>query len=519
MSSKHNEYLIGYLEKHEETAFLGSDLLKVLLSQFSELNDSSGRKVISQCKKRGLIKSSEPVKFSNNQYAYSSIRSTQGYSLYKKVIKLYKPQLFRIVYALNRNNHILSLNDFYRISGVTTNPDEHTVSSEQLLEDLERLNIARKSETDGIEYLYFINNNPPSNSIKTLKEELKDKNFLLSCCTQWLEKSNIISRYSTCYLGESNQYSGINRNNMFWDSFGYTNTVGLGSSQRDNQTIVIIDFSPKHQYQEYDFKGFKDRVDHLVFSVKHEKRKVMPIVIADSFSPTAITRIRDNNYMLFSVDSVLGKKALQVSQKYRETVNTIEQRIAQKEYSSIIDDVSNLYTYLSDGVNEVNFGNLKGILFEYLMYPVLTHIFCKKGDRITHHYEKSLNNFKFEFDYFIETETEDIFIELKGYKKNSVIQLGKKDSETHIPEKNSILWFLKQYDLAKEYIGKRPNRKAKFCYITTCSIHEDGKKTLEKRNKECPDSLASYYEYDSLMQLLEKHGKKEKQIVTQFYDE
>lgn len=519
MSSKHNEYLISYLEKQKESAFLGSDLLKVLLSQFPELNDSSGRKVISQCKKRSLIKSSEPVKFSNNQYAYSSIQSIKGYDLYKNVIKQHKPQLFRIVYALNRNNHILSLNDFYRISGVTTNPEEHTVSSSQLIEDLESLEIARKSETDGIEYLYFINNNPPPDSIEMLKKELKDKNFLLSCCTQWLEKSNIISRYSSCYLGEENQYSGINRNSMFWDSFGYTNTVGLGSTQRDNQTIVIIDFSPKHQYQEYDFKGFKDRVDHLVFSVKHEKRKVMPIVIADSFSPTAITRIRENNYILFSVGSVLGKKALQVSQKYRETVNTIEQHIAQKEYSSIIDDVSVLYTYLTDGVNEVNFGNLKGILFEYLMYPVLSHVFCGKGDRITHHYEKSFNNHKFEFDYYIETESEDIFIELKGYKKNSVIQLGKKDHETHTPEKNSIRWFLKQYNLAKQYLGKRNDRKTKFCYIATCNIHEDGKKVLATMCKEHPDSLAPYYEYDSLMELLEKHGKKEKQIVTQFYDE
>jgi len=519
MSSKHNEYLVGYLERHKETAFLGSDLLKVLLSQFPELNESSGRKIISQCKTKGLIQSSEPVKFSNNQYAYSSIHSTKGYSLYKNAIKQHKHQLFRIVYALNRNNHILSLNDFYRISGVTTNPDEHTVFSEQLLADLERLNIARKGETDGIEYLYYIDNGPTSDIIETLKSDLIDKNFLLSCCTQWLEKSNIVSRYSTCYLGEANHYSGISRNNMFWDSFGYTNTVGLGSRLRDNQTIVIIDFSPKYQYQEYDFTGFKDRVDHLVFSVKNEKRKVMPIVIADSFSPTAITRIRENNYMVFSVDSVLGKKALQVSQKYRETISTIEQRIEHKDYSSIIDDVSNLYTYLADGVNEVNFGNLKGILFEYLMYPVLSHIFSRKGDRITHHYERSLNNNRFEFDYYIETETEDILIELKGYKKNSVIQLGKKDPETHIPEKNSILWSLKQFDLAKQYLGKREGRKTKFCYITTCTIHEDGKKALKDRKKDYPDSLDIYYEYDSLMQLLGDNDKKEKQIIAQFYDQ
>lgn len=519
MSKVHVRFLVSYLNEHKNVAFLGSDLLKKLISYYPELSEANGRKIISNCKAKGLIDSSEPVSFDNNQYAYFAVGSEKNYQLYKELIKKYKQQLFRVIYALRRNKNILSINDFYRISGVSSEPNSHSVTANRLLQDLELLNIAEKKETNGIEYIHFINFEPSVDMVERLTDDLVDKNFLISCCVQWLIKCNIVSEKNVCYIGSDNQFSGIERNHMFWDSIGFTNTIGIGGKEKEFQTMVVIDFLANYKYEEYDFQGFQSRVDHLIFSVRKAKRKVLPIVIVNSISPAAKALLREKHYMFFSLDSLFGKNAIQVAKEYRQTINAIEHHIEIKNYSQIVDEVAGLYSYVSNNANEVNLGNIKGALFEYLMFPVLERVFNKKGDRIIHSFKGSVSNKKYEFDYRIETETENIFIELKGYKNSNIIPLGKKKAN-HTPEKNSILWSLKQYEIAKKQFSQTNERKTKFCFITTCKIEEQAKEALSKRKKDKSEYLEIFYDYESLLSLLRSiNSRNEIHVIKQFFGE
>lgn len=97
-----------------------------------------------------------------------------------------------------------------------------------------------------------------------------------------------------------------------------------------------------------------------------------------------------------------------------------------------------------------------------------------------------------------------------------MIPLGKCDKENNKPKKQTIKWFLKKYELAKKFVGNE--RKSKFCYITTSTIEDKAKKEMSKRKKEKAEILDYFYEYDSLIKLLNNYKlKKEIKVIEQFF--
>ena len=128
------------------------------------------------------------------------------------------------------------------------------------------------------------------------------------------------------------------------------------------------------------------------------------------------------------------------------------------------------------------------------------------------------NGEKFECDYRIATATENVFIELKGYKKDYVIPLGEYDSQKKkIASNQCVKWFLSNtYENAKRYVGTE--RKAAFCYITTAHIEKKAKEVLVSRKKDKAEILEPYYERETLLALLNKYNcEREAKIIEQYY--
>lgn len=517
MAKEHEKYLVSFLDRNKAKSYIGSELSKILISKFNELSEENARKVISNCYKKKLILSTKPITFQNNQYAYFSSNAVINYFLFKHNIEQYKPHLFRVIFALKRKSGIISLNEFCNISGVSLNGSDHDVSFDRLINDLNGLDIAELFEINDLKCICFKNKELLQERANALPSELKDKNLLLSVCATWLTRSNIVDSKQFCFLGKPNNYEGINRNNIYWDAFGFTNTIGLGGTQKDYQTIAVIDFQHAVKYEEYDFEGFKKRVERLIFSVKHEKRKVLPIIVALDFSPAAMSLIKKNNYMCFNISTILGKNALSISRHYRESIEDLDDKISKKDFSQMTNNISSMCNFIRANGNEVNYGNLKGTLFEYLMYPILSRIFNKQGDRITHNFKRKVSGEEFECDYRIETVDENIFIELKGYEKNYVIPMGNYDKNKGDIDHQSIKWFLTHtYELAKQCVGIE--RECKFCYITTAQIEDIAKEKMTQRKKDKPNLLQHFYEHDSLIQLLRDYRfENEIKVIEQFY--
>lgn len=518
MSKHHIEWLVDFINSYKDKSFIGSELKECLMKQFVNLTDSNARKIISNCLNDELIKSTKPIKFGNNEYVYYSLKATNIYEIIKPNIKKYKPQLYRAIFALKRNEGILSMNEFSNIAGVVTDNQSHNVSLEIILNDLQYLNIAKKRNYNGIEFIELLNKSYDEDYLNSFIGKLKDKNFILYQSLLCLYKCNIVDMNSICFFGEANNYLGINKNNVVWDAFGFTNTVGLSSNLKEYQTIVVVDCMHDKAYEEYDFLGFKTRVDHLIFSITSSKRKVLPIVIAKEFSPSAKSLISKNNYMCFDINTLLGKNAIEISNRYRNVISNITSSINKGKETSIASDIDEFFDYMHDNGTEYNYNNLKGHLFEYMMYPVFLKIFNERDTRIHKNYSKKFQQKEFECDFFIEKEDENVFIELKGYKKDYVIPFAKiNESNEGNVDKQTVKWFIvNTYELAKKAVNN--GSKNSLCYITTGSISDEAKQKLLSRKKDKPKQMAIYYEREELIELLKVNGfKKEINIIEKYY--
>ena len=100
-----------------------------------------------------------------------------------------------------------------------------------------------------------------------------------------------------------------------------------------------------------------------------------------------------------------------------------------------------------------------------------------------HGYTGSVKGEKFECDYLIDTPSENIIVELKGYRRKDVIRLGSFLPETEKPEQDTVKWFLvRTFELCRKSYGG--NKKFKFSYITTAQIEDAAVKKMEERKKE-----------------------------------
>jgi hypothetical protein len=515
MAKLHEIYIQNYLSEHTSESFISTELIAILLQQFPTLTANNCRKIINNALGHNMISSSAPITFANNQYAYFSTESPTGYEVLANSIKKHKQSLHRVIFALERNGGILTYRDAFKISGATLADASHSISFKSIINELKQLKIADIQTIHNTKFVVQKKKSIDISVLENLYNDQKNTNLLLFLSLNWLVHSNLIDSKQLCYMGESNDYSGIERNDELWDAFGFSNATGIRSSKKEFQTIVLIDFLPNHTYEEYDFIGFKERVDRTIFSTTGEHRKVLPIIFSCSISPSASSLIKKYGYLCFNIFSLLGENALNIARNYTQNIASIEQKISSKS-TDFGEEISNSLKDIRESGNETNYGNLKGQLFEYLMYPVIQKIYGANSI-ITHNYSGSIDGQKFECDYLVELNDENIIIELKGYKKGNIILKGSYDQETQKYTPNSILWFLNQtFNLCSRKLGnRRPN---KFCYITTAELEDSAKAELTARKKNKPTSLECFYNYTTLIKLLQDYDmKNEIKVIKQFY--
>lgn len=515
MAKIHEIYIQNYLNEHKCKSFIGSELIDILLQKYPNLTTTNCRRIINNAVSHNRISSSKPITFSNKQYAYFSTDSQAGYGVLSNSIKKHKQSLHRVIFALERNDGILTYLDAQKISGATLATTSHSISFESIINELKLLQIADVHTIHNTKFIAQNKNGVDFSKLENSHFDLKNTNLLLFLSLNCLINCNLIDSKQLCYMGESNNYNGIERNNELWDAWGFSNATGLKSNNKEFQTMILIDFSPNHTYEEYDFIGFKERIDRTIYSTTGEHRKVLPIVFSYNISPCASTLIKRYGYLYFNISSLLGDNSLNIARNYTQNIASIEEKIFFKDSDFGI-EISNSLMDIRESGNETNYGNLKGKLFEYLMYPVIQKIYGENSI-ITHSYSGSINGKKFECDYLVESIDENIIIELKGYKKGNIILKGSFDQETKKYTSNSILWFLNQtFALCSQMLGKR--RPNKLCYITTADLDDSAKAELKSRKKNKPAKLECFYNHDTLIKLLEEYGMKEEiQVIKQFY--
>ncbi|MEP3209543.1 MAG: hypothetical protein ABJN95_10160 [Maribacter sp.] len=523
---KYNFFLSDYLEKNLfET---GINLNQKLVENFNVSIDNA-RQIVKRAVSRKAIKSSAPYTFGKKQYIYIFNGFDLDKSSIKSISKKNRPPIFRLLEMMDLNGGIIS---YYEALKITASPLEESSTKVSSLDDI--LNLLYKLEmvytTKDLNNVVYILYKESQNLSKVSKNSLMSTHYskmVMDCSVlpdilRWLGKTNLIINSNVIYRNRKSPAIGAKHNNLVWDAFAYTKTTGINpilGSKADNiekQTLVVLDVVLAMEYSQTHLDAFYNRIQINRKSVLYSDRKIMPIVIYRSASDLIKNKIRRLGLLSFEVSDIFGKRIYDILKKTQELSNIF------KSSDKVDVTIEKLLNSINSAGQEDALKELRGTLFEFLMYPLLSNMYpvatIQRG-RIISRLNNNGDKEAYEYDYIINSSNppEIIVVELKGYHSKATIPLG--DDKT----KASLNWFFRRTlpFAVKEFKNEIGQGKiAKGVFITSANFWSDGKEFLKQLDKGTYKSVVmnTGYERDTLIALLKERGfMNEIRIIEKFY--
>ena len=494
MAKKHENYLISLF--NDNTLILKSSELCDKICEFDiYCTRSNARKIIETAVKKSLIQSSKPMTFGNNQYLYYSNKGSRDFLISK--LEFFGTYLSRISHVISLNGQIISYSELIKISACTTKKTSTKVKSlEEIIDFLQRKDVLdmKKESYKGINFLISkkIDNESKFQIIQDYINKMNIDVLLIKPILFFLKNINLIdSREITKFRNFSSLDNLPKLNNLGWDAYGYTYTTGfydsVGNKEPKKSTFLALDLKISRNYTLYDLQGFYNRIQIYRNSVKNKKkiRNIIPVIFAKG------SNIYGENF-----DNLVNQLIPLYSYKFNS--------IPYPDKEIIIHNIESVLEFIKNSGHTISFGNMKGDLFELLMSTVISEIYNIKDVIIKKNYKlKDL-----QYDFVVQTKTEIIVIEVKGYKKDKKIPLGYFDKKKQKPQRESVKWFFNYtFDIFKNnYMGgpEHHNLDVRACYITTSKFDPIAIKYLENlnRGKLKPTNLNLFYDRDQLINLL-----------------
>lgn len=524
---KYNAYILEVLS--EKLFESGGELNELLSSKF-QINDAYARKILSRAVKSKIIKSSRPYTFGKGQYIYLLPSQELDIASIINICKKHRPPIYRLLSYLNANNGIIS---YYEAMKITASPDAPSSTKVQTLRDilklLDKLNIAYEKQDDN-KVNYIILKDPATLNVEISEKKLMFHHYtkmvmdcnLIPDIMRWLTKSNIIDNLSIIYRNKKTPAIGAKHNNLLWDAFGYTKTTGINyvhgakADTIEKQTLAVMDIVLSMPYDELHLDGFYSRIQINRNSVKSGERKVLPIIIYKEASDYILNRISKLGFLAFNIGSIFGTKIYSVLQRLNEINSMLTNG------GDIDNTVRTILSTIRAAGQEDALKDIQGVLFEFLIYPLLSSIYShadmERGKTLV--IEENGKKEYYEYDYIIRSSNprELILVELKGYHSNATIPLGDAD------KKNSLKWFFRRtVPFAQKYFKKEisDGRQLKAVYMTSAKFWDDGRAFINKLNEgklKSSNIISVGYERKDLLKLLEeKSFTNEIEIIEKYY--
>ncbi|MDM1455826.1 hypothetical protein HX045_03120 [Myroides odoratimimus] len=535
VQDRYNEFLEKLLD--EQLYLVASDVIKHLIDKFNVLPENA-RKIIGRAVKQECIKSSAPYTFGKKQFAYLSVEHSLTKNDIKKISKENRPPIYRLLELMDQNGGIVS---YYEALKITASPVEKSSTKVDSLEDiltfLMKLDIVQKTtDNNGVGFVIYkdaADTGLPEELLRDTLEIMTRQHYdkmiadciLLPDILNWLRRSNIIDSEKVIYRNKTTPHRGGIHNNLVWDAFGYSSTTGIktvakkGENLIDKKTLVVLDVVLSHEYLDIHLDAFISRMQINVNSVKEEQRKVLPIIVYASSSIETINKMRKYGIITFDIGYVFGNRIYEVLNDIGQLpiLESVNSGDVDKVIEKMLDSIS------SSGQDDA-LKALKGTLFEYLMYPLLKTIFPNaiiERNKTLIEKTKEGKRYNYEYDYIIQNNTpkELIFVELKGYRANAIIDVG--DWET----KNTLKWFFNRtlpFAMREHKAMKEEGIVSKAIYITSANFSDEGRLLIEEYNKSSFKSrlLDVGYDREPLLSLLREYEfESEIKIIDKFYKE
>ncbi|MBJ6360923.1 hypothetical protein ACFOQM_06365 [Paenibacillus sp. GCM10012307] len=517
------DYLTFIKNEIEMQGYLTAQELNQKLSERFHITSANCRKIVQRMTASGKINSTSPITFGNNQYVYFTRPLNK--SAIKHITKKHRPSLYRLIVTLESSLGVLS---YYEALKVTSSPLDREKTKmdhlDRIIQDLLHLGFIMELQTYNsvtyiIDKLHGVN--WPS-VVKSHESKMKLDCMFIRDVLLWLKKHNLINREEVVYRSKDELSKGAQHNNFVWDAFSYSSATGITNDREDiKNTLVVLDIQLSRPYSQHDLDGFYNRVQGVICSSLSRKRKVMPIIIINDITDTGVqNRIRKLGFLSFHLGTIYGERIYEIL-KGLDKINDFFR--FQSHPAEVISEVTNILENLRESGQETNLQNLKGDLFEVLMYSVFRRIIGEgyiEQNVILKEKDSEGKVEYYEYDLIIQkgAPRERIVFELKGYKGSSEIKLGDQNS------KNTVRWFFRRtLQFAKRYYNdtdKTNQHPLKACYITTARFSDDALEALTKLNESNlkPAMLDVYYDGQKLRSLMkEREYTHELDILEKYY--
>ncbi len=504
---------------------LGKDLNISLQEKFSISSDNA-RKVIQRAVINGIIDSDSRVTFGNGQFVYLPKGKFLNKEMILKITKIHRPTLYRIISLMDLNDGIISFHEAFKVAGAALDAEKtKTDTLGKLIAELELLRMVEIiTDARGVKYLLRPSAVERADAYTAQHyARMKTDAMFIPDILRSLRGFNIIDNNSMQYRNKATPSEGVRHNNFVWDSIAYTKTTGINPRKSsttnisDKQTLVAMDIVINRTYTDHDLQGFYSRVQSVLNSVKTGIRKVLPIVVYAKIDTQEVyNTTRKLGFLTLDLGEIYGSNIHQVI----ENLNAL--RIDESSLSNDSNDISKIIKTLStvkDSGQEDNLKNIKGDLFEFLMYPLIKNIFPDSTIEHSKILKDPKNNKEhYEYDFIIHNSNlnEYTVIELKGYNSTAKFQLGSSE------EKSTVKWFYgKTFPFAKKILSTQYNNpKVTGCFITSAGFQDEAVVFMDGLNKGKikPANIDTWYDGKKLMELLDSKGlKKIKSTIVKYY--
>lgn len=527
LQEKYNNFLNNMLKSKlfESAMEVNSQLVEAF-----HVTPENARKIVARAVLQKAIKSSKPYSFGKGQFVYIYNEYEFGRVGLKKIAEKTRPPIYRLLELLDQNDDIISYYEALKITAAPLEPSStKVVSLEDILNLLMKLDIVyKKRDINDVVYIICKKDNAelPESHAKLMMANHFNK-MVTDCSVlpdiiRWLGNSNIIESFGAIYRNKKTPQIGATHNNLIWDAFAYTKATGINpilaakADTIDKQTLVVLDVILADEYSAIHLDAFISRIQINRKSVNEAERKIMPIIVYKSCSQHTFNKIKKNGILAFDIGAIFGTRIYEVLNSINElSVLMMESEQIEKSIEGILHTISN-------AGQEEALKELRGTLFEFLMYPLLTTLYPNADilrGKILSNLNEEGEKESYEYDYIIQSSnpSELIFVELKGYHSGATIALG--DSDT----KASLRWFFrKTLPFAENYYKEKygNEKPVKAVFITSANFWEDGKEFIEKMNnsKYVSLKLKAGYERQELLELLKQNNfETEIRILRKYY--
>jgi hypothetical protein len=525
-----NDFLVEHLKK---TAFASGGQLSDHLASAFQVSPEYARKIVQRAANTKILKSSKPYSFGKGQFIYVLPNNELEFAHVMQICEHSKPPMYRLMASMIDNNGIISKYDAFKIAGTPKGKSSTKVETvDDIIKLLLRMEfVYEQKDFRGIAYVILRKefDRLPEQEENALMEQYYQK-MVIDCTLipdiiRWLGRINLIDTKTNTpiYRNKKTPQIAASHNNLLWDAFCYTKTTGINdilavaADSQDKQTLVVLDVVLSDSYKQYHLDGFFSRIQINRNAVKNSKRKIFPIVVYNDCPPIVLSRLRKLGILAIDIGSIFGAKIYSVLQR----VSEINNRLIVNE-SNVEVTIEGILQDIRDAGQEDALKDLKGVLFETLMYPLIKNIFSdaliERGRTLSITLEDNGKEY-YEYDYIVHSNRpkEIVIIELKGYNSGAAIAVG--DSNT----KSTLKWFFRRtLPFACRYFKKEisEGKTLKAMYLTTANFWKEAQEYTGKLNegKLKPHDANIAYAREDLISLLNERGfDTEVKIINKFY--